>query len=99
MRIGTTPTHTFTIPFSSDMIRECQIIYQQNEKEVLTKYKKDCTMQDESILVTLTQEETFLFKKGHVSIQVRVVTHNGEALASDIILVSCKRCLSDEVLE
>ena len=99
MRIGTTPTHKFAIPFNTNMIRECQIVYQQNGREVLTKYLRDCKLEGNAVSVTLSQEETFLFDgSAKVDIQIRVVTANDDALASDIIRIRCDRCLSDEVL-
>ena len=99
MRIGTTPTHKFTLPFSTEMIDTVEITYCQNKKVVLQKYNRDCTMSGNTVSVTLTQEDTFEFAEGvNVEIQIRVVTTDDTALASDIVKVSCQRCLSEEVL-
>ena len=99
MRRGTTPTHNFVLPFEVEKVAEVEIIYQQNDKTLLTKHIEHCTLKDSTISVTLTQEETFCFKEGvHVCIQVRVLTDDGTALASDVLCVCCDKCLSDEVL-
>lgn len=104
MRIGTTPTHEFVLPLSVNEIQEVEITYCQNKKEILKKHTGDCALNgtDElggtTVSVKLSQEDTFSFHDGVVEIQVRVLTTDGTALASDIMSVSCKRCLSDEVL-
>lgn len=96
---GTTPKHTFILPFSSDAVKECEIIYQQNSKTVLTKTESDCDMEENEISLKLTQEETFLFSAAVVvDIQIRVKTFDGEVLASRIAQVSVEKCLSNEVM-
>lgn len=99
MRIGTTPTHVFCLPFTNELIAEAEITYKQGGKKVLQKHLEDCARNGKEISVTLTQDETFLFEEtGVVEIQLRVLTASGAALASEIFRVSPERCLSDEVL-
>lgn len=99
MKRGSTPTHKFVLPFAVDQVDEVEITYQQKDEEILKKYKKDCVLEDRTVSVTLTQEESFEFTEDvNVEIQVRVLTKGGEVLPSNIICVSCDRCLSDEVL-
>lgn len=97
---GTTPTHQFALPIEPDMIQTLQIIYAQKGEIVLTKGKDDCTFDGKSVSVKLTQQETFLFDEDeYVKIQFRVLTNDGDALASHIMRVTCDECLSDEVLQ
>ncbi len=99
MRKGTTPTHSFVLPFSTGLIQEVEITYHQNGEEVLTKYKDDATFAGNTVSVTLTQDETFEFNEDvNVEIQIRVLTSEGMVAASDIIRIGCNRCLSNEVL-
>ena len=35
MRLGSTPKHTFTLPFETDLIQELKITYSQNKKIIL----------------------------------------------------------------
>ena len=96
---GTTPTHGFVLPFDTDMIQTIQIIYAQNDETVLTKGNDDCTFDGNTASVKLTQEETFLFTEDvPVEVQVRVLTTDGDAMASHVMRVHCDECLSDEVL-
>lgn len=98
MRLGTTPTHTFEVPFPVDTIEDVRIVYEQAGVEVLVKEKYDCEMAGNQISVKLTQEETFLFdSKLSAKAQVRVLTVNGDALASDIIRFEISRVLGEEV--
>ena len=100
MRLGTTPKHTFTFPFETDIIQELKITYAQNNKIVLEKRLADCEIKTNSVSCTLTQAETFNFESGvNVEVQVRVLTTGGEALASGIRIITAERCLDREVLE
>lgn len=100
MRRGTTPTHTFTLPFDVSMISKLHIIYAQNEQVVLTKSESDATLDGNTVVVKLSQEETLLFDcKRNTEVQVRVLTLGGEAITSDIIRVATERCLENEVIE
>ena len=99
MRLGTTPQHTFTFPFETDLIQELKITYSQNKKIILEKYLADCEVDKNSVSYKLTQEETFLFADGvHVECQVRALKTTGDVLASNIRIVTVERCLDREVL-
>lgn len=96
---GTTPTHTFELPFDTELVSASKIIYAQGGTIVLTKTVADCELKENEIRTRLTQEETFLFDcRMPVSIQVRVLTIGGDALVSDILQVPVKKCLDTEVL-
>lgn len=97
---GTTPTHTFTLPCDASMVKEVMVIYGQDDTEVFHKDTEDCKLEGDTVSVTLTQEDTFLFDhKKRVQIQLRVLTDGGDALASDVKITSIKKCLNEEVLE
>ena len=49
MRLGTTPKHTFTFPFETDLIQELKITYSQNKKIILEKYLSDCEVDKNSV--------------------------------------------------
>lgn len=97
---GTTPTHTFILPFSTEIVSAVRVIYKQGETEVLCKCETDCEKDGNAIKVRLTQEETLEFDcKKDVKIQLRVLTMGGDALASKPRIVDVGECLNDEVLE
>lgn len=97
---GTTPTHTFTLPFDVSTIKTIEIIYAQRNNALLTKKNKDIHLEGNKAIVKLTQEETFKFRHNFtVQIQLRILTTTGDALASNIYEVECERVLSSEVLE
>lgn len=100
MYIGTTPTHIFTLPFTTDVIKCLRILYGQGNKLVLTKTTEDCTLEDKTIRVKLSQKETFLFNCTEaVKVQLRVLTNDGEALVSPINYVDPRECLEREELQ
>jgi hypothetical protein len=99
MRQGTTPKHTFTLPFDTEDVAKVRVLYAQNDKLKIVKTEADAEMDGNAVSVTLTQEETFLLNPAFdTEIQIRVLTHNGEALGSDPITVDTEKCLHDEVL-
>lgn len=96
---GTTPTHIFTIPFATNIISCVRIIYAQNDEVLFEKQTADCTLGEQTISTTLTQEETLLFDcKYLVQIQLRILLNDGSALASKVNYISLEKCLSNEVI-
>lgn len=96
---GTTPTHTFTIPFDTSIIEKVKVIYSQNDNILLSKSTDDCDISYQDIKTTLTQEDTFKFDCNlPVEIQIRILTKDGETMNSYIKRVGVARCLDDEVL-
>lgn len=96
---GTTPTHTFVIPMEAAGIKCVKVIYAQDDDTIVEKSTSDCTLEGNTISTVLTQEETLKFDcKKAVQIQIRVLTHGGQALASVIEKVGVSKCLDSEVL-
>lgn len=106
---GTTPTHTFTFnTLDPSTFKVLNIYYAQQGVELLQKNKDDCTFSSKETedgtlylaSVTLTQEETKMFKpKYKVKIQLRVLTADDRALATPEYEVSVWDVINDEVLE
>lgn len=98
---GTTPRHTFTIPFDTSLIKTGKVVYYQDGAVVLEKEIAHCSLDGNTITIKLTQEDTFAFNcsGGYVYIQIRLLTLEGDALASDEIRVEVRRCLDSEVLK
>ncbi len=98
MRIGTTPTFTFELPISTDLVRKAKVTFRQNRTIVLEK-KEECMLKDNCISVSLTQEETFKFDPRYeANAQLRVVDTAGSAFSTDIYTIEVKECLDREVL-
>ena len=55
---GTTPTHIFTVPFDTSIIKEVRVIYKQGNQKVLCKDNKDVEMDAQTVSLKLTQEDT-----------------------------------------
>lgn len=96
---GTTPTHTFTLPFEKEMLADLRITYIQNKKKIFTKEMEDVEISGSDISLTLTQEETLLFEAGkNVSIQLKIKTTEGLVFNSDIIEMRVDCSLDNEVI-
>lgn len=97
---GTTPTHSFTLPFDTRLLSCVRIVYAQKGNVVFVKTGENVTLRENTIETTLTQEETLSLNcTSPVEIQVRVLTDDGTAMNSDIVLVPVSRCLENEVIE
>ena len=108
---ATTPTHRFFFDEDpEESFSKILITYAQNGQVVLEKRESDLTFEQcedfggKTVYIAslkLTQEETNLFAanpKGMVKIQIRAITPDGEAVASDISSLSVENVLNDEVL-
>ena len=96
MRRGTTPTHTFTLPFEIPEGSSIRIVYAQNDKIIIERTTETCTVDGKVITVRLTDKETLCvdctphwfegrLQPYPVEVQVGVKTPNGDKLWSDII--------------
>lgn len=97
---GTTPTFIFKLPFAGDQITALNLCFAQRGQTVLEKTLNACAVGEDTVQVTLTEEETLLFdsQKGMVEMQLRVGC-GGSRLASNIMRVSVERILKDGCLE
>jgi hypothetical protein len=97
---GSTPTHEFTLPFDTSFLSEVEIVYAQNDKQILLLDTERCAMNNNTISVTLTQEETLKFDcyKRFVQVQLRVKTTEDIVMIGDIITVDLDKCLFDGVI-
>lgn len=96
---GTTPTHTFKLPFSTDIVTAARFIYKQYGKEVLRKTTRELRMGERSISADLTQEETFVFdSRTDVQIQARVRTLTGKVFSTKARRITVDECLDTECL-
>ena len=96
---GTTPTLNFVLPFAADTVADGFISIAQNRRVVVDKPISDWVIEDNTIKVTLTQEETLsLGASNTTEIQIRVKLADGTALASKIFTVSTERILRDGVI-
>ena len=99
MRRGTTPKHTFTLPFDTATIEKIRVIYAQRDAVVFEKKESDVHLVGNEVRVTLTQADTLKLQSAYkTEIQIRVLTKSGQAFASDIVSVNTDRCMTDEVL-
>ena len=108
---ATTPKHMFIFDTDPTIYSKILITYQQNGQNILEKTKDDLSFEEVESPCTgetkfaawfrLTQEESNKFKAGpgkQVIVQVRALTTDNEALASDKKTFNVQDVLNDEVL-
>lgn len=104
---GTTPLHTFALPFPIVDISEVFITYMQNDKIIIEKGKEDIEIdvENNTLFVPLSQDDTLAFlvhKRNYIDnivlIQIRVLMDDGSSCASDIIRERVCDVLKDGVL-
>lgn len=97
---GTTPTLRFTLPFDTSTLDAVWVTIAQGGEVIINKEKSDCDLEGTDISVTLTQEETLALTAGNkTEIQLRVLTTDGLALASEIFRENTDYILKDGVIE
>lgn len=99
---GTTPTLEFVLPIETNAIISAEVMvqYVDKHKEItITKTLDECNVGDNTITARLTQEETLkLPAPSTVDVQLRVLTDDGTALATEVKKVSVKRLLKESVI-
>ena len=95
---GTTPSHEFELDIDTALLKEVKVIYSQNDEPIFCKRAKDCNFDGNIIRIKLTQEETFLVDCRYmVQIQIRALTHNGDALSMEKPLtITAAKCLDKD---
>ena len=93
---GTTPTLKFGLPFEVSLIEKASIALSQNGSVIIDKSLDDCEVEEKTLILKLSQSETLkLRSETDTEIQVRIRTHDGTALASEIIVEDTDRILKD----
>lgn len=108
MRRGTTPVHTFTLPYESQEGMEYRIVYAQGEdhkeKVLFERMTGTCEINGRTITLKLTAKETLMFdctphhfdgkyEAYPVKIQIGAKTPMGDIFWSDIIVTTVERVL------
>ena len=104
---GTTPTHTFELPFNIPEGAEIRVVYSQKDNVLIEKTTSDCSIENNIVKVTLTSEETLKFnchqeyykgtiKVWEVEIQIGIKTKDGSKFWSEIITTNIDRCLKED---
>ena len=103
MKRGSTPTFTFKIPFDVSLIKNVFVTMKQtvgNEVIQVDKSIDQCGLQGMKISCNLTQEDTLKFDSfRNASVQLRVLTVDGESLVSDVFTVFVGELLKEGVIE
>ena len=100
---GTTPTLHYNLPFETSVIKSAEIVVEYvdaNKSVKIIKTLDDCVLGDKCISTALTQEETLqLPAPSTVKVQLRILTVDELALATEIQKVSVKKLLREDVIE
>ena len=101
---ATTPTHIFTLPFDTSTCSEILVSYRQ-KKTALDKHYQDGTLPDgmtldeDKVIISLTQDETKKFDRGEAQAQLRVMTNGGDVMASQVFNLKIREVLNEETLQ
>lgn len=99
MKMGSTPTHTFTVPYEASSIRKIRVSYGQNGKELVCKSESDCVLEEGILSCTLTQRDTLQFDhRKPLEIQVKILLNTGDVFLSDLIICDVEYALCREIL-
>lgn len=95
---GTTPSQYFELPFPTSLLEKVSVTYRQKKKVILIKRTEDCVLQDNYVIVPLTQEDTLMFNPNYiVEVQVKVKTLNGEVMGCDEYRLAVEEIFDKEV--
>lgn len=93
-----TPTIEIETDIDMDQVDGFWVTFKQNEN-ILRKRKSECAVNGKNISITLTQEETAMFKAyEYVQIQIRWI-RGGKASGSNIEYILFSEVLENEVID
>ena len=99
MRRGTTPTLQITVTGLTDIEVQNLYLTLRQGQTTIEKTESGVTIDGEVISATLTQEETLsLVAKVDVALQLRVLSTNNTAYASNIVTVPVEAILKEGVI-
>lgn len=99
MRRGTTPTLQITVTGLTDIEVQNLYLTLRQGQTTIEKTESGVTIDGEVISATLTQEETLsLTAKMDVAMQLRVLSTNNTAYASNIVTVPVEAILKEGVI-
>ncbi len=99
MTRGTTPTYTISFEEEIDFASVASwIVTLYQFGHMLTIEDPIVDLTENTLTVTLTQEQTLMFQKGQASLQVRGMFGDGVAFASNIGCVPINPVLDERVL-
>lgn len=99
MRRGTTPTLQITVTGLTDIEVQNLYLTLRQGQTTIEKTESGVTVDGEVISATLTQEETLsLTAKMDVAMQLRVLSTNNTAYASNIVTVPVEAILKEGVI-
>jgi len=99
MRRYTTTIHRFPLPFDEAQVADFRLTYVQDGEIVLEKTKADMTVKGKVWSIKLTQQETARFAVGYAVAQIRLLTTEGDAPASNDMRFYVSGVYNEEVLE
>lgn len=96
---GTTPTLSFGLPFSTNLLETGFVTIQQRDETIVEKELSACDCSGDTVSATLTQEETLALKIGSLA-QIRLVvkTTGGDRMETDDVVVRVRDTHKDEVI-
>lgn len=99
---GTTPTLKIKVKGADlSIFKNIYVTIRQGNTEVTKESEKGqlrINIETNVISMPLTQEDTLKFSRGHVDIQMRGITENNRAVASNIKMWSMNRILKEGVI-
>lgn len=97
---GTTPRLNFNLPFDTELIKTVWVTFSQFGSEVFTLENDGLEMEESTISVKLTQEQTLSLRRGEaVEIQIRILTNSDDALASNVMKTEVDGLLKEGVIK
>lgn len=101
MTRGTTPTLKIKLSgIAASELKSIYITLRQDKREV-TKATPDIStsVQENALYVPLTQEDTLCLGRGYAYAQMRGVTKDGLAVASEIQMIAVEEILKEGMIE
>lgn len=77
MRQGSTIRMRFEVPFDATKVKDLKVVFTQEDKPVITKQRKECSIAQDIVVCWISDEESKKFSEGMAYAQVIAKNQEG----------------------
>lgn len=96
---GSTPTQVFELPFDTKELEEISVTYALDTTILLEKEQSDCILENNYIIIDLSEEETLSFPTNKViEVQLKILTKANKVFVSPNYRLGIQKTLNRRLM-
>lgn len=97
---GSTPTQVFELPFDTKELEKISVTYALDTMILLEKEQSDCILENNYIIINLSEEETLSFPTNKViEVQLKILTKSDKVYISPSYRLGIQKTLNRRLMK